>query len=95
MKTVTDAVRSRGAGHLAVFGLLLLLSLLTPRALGAQSSGTTWRDCTDRAFIDYNSCLMESDGWFHRTVCDLAFEADVVWCSAKYAGEVRNAFNGL
>ena len=81
--------------HALLFTLLVAAALLAPRPTGAQSlPGTEARLCTDDAWADYNGCLMESDGFFHRLTCDLAFEADVIWCSAKYGGQVKNAWNG-
>ena len=80
--------------------LMVLLAGLPQLAAGAVAEqekgvGTVWRECTDAAFASYNSCLMESSNWLHRKVCDLAFELDVVACSAKAAGAIRNAWNGV
>ncbi|CAN5645349.1 hypothetical protein BH23GEM9_BH23GEM9_07200 [soil metagenome] len=88
----------RQAGALAGLIAVAVLALAAaPRsAAGAEEAGpgTVWRQCMDGAWADYNSCLMEADGWLHRKVCDLAFELDVVYCTAKTAGEIRNAWNG-
>lgn len=85
----------RSTRYALLFAVLVALSLLAPSAVSGATSnpGTTWRECVDNSFADYNGCLMESDGWFHRKICDIAFEADVVWCSAKYIGEVKSAYD--
>jgi hypothetical protein len=99
MYTKLAVNRSRiGAGHVLALALLSALTLAAPRALrGAETEetlpGTEARLCSDKAWADYNSCLMESDGWFHRKVCDLAFQADYAYCLAVYAGKIKEASN--
>lgn len=89
------AVKEVARIHYAlVFALLAAAAVLAPRAVSAQElPGTEWRRCTDYAWADYNDCLMESDGFFHRLTCDLSFEGNIVWCSAKYGGAVKDAWN--
>lgn len=92
--THANSGRSVARIHFALaFTLLVGAALLLPRPGDAQSlPGTEWRRCTDIAWADYNDCLMESDGFFHRLTCDLAFEGDYLWCSAKYGGDVKDAW---
>jgi hypothetical protein len=95
MNTRIVVGRLGSARYVLLFAVLTAVSLVAPRALSGATSnpGTNWRECVDNSFADYNECLMESSNWFHQKVCDIAFEADVVWCSAKYAGDVKSAYN--
>jgi hypothetical protein len=88
-------IRSSSGRNALLFALLATVLLLAPHALAGATSnpGTNWRECVDNSFADYNSCLMESSNWFHQKLCDLAFEGDVVWCTAKYIGEVKSAYD--
>ncbi|HEX6309426.1 MAG TPA: hypothetical protein VFZ69_14615 [Longimicrobiales bacterium] len=84
----------RVSGHLRVLlasiGVVVALLLLLP---GRARAGD-WKECVDDAFVDYNSCLMNSGGWFDRKLCDLDWEFEVALCTAKAVGEIRNAWNG-
>lgn len=42
------------------------------------------RECTNAAWADYNSCLMEADDWFHRKGCDIYFQAEYLRCWGKW-----------
>jgi hypothetical protein len=68
---------------------LVTVSLVAPQRVAAD--GTEWRHCVDGAWGEYNGCLMESSGWFDRKVCDIAFQLDVVVCSARVIGEIKEA----
>jgi hypothetical protein len=70
-------------------GLLAALFLLAPRDLqGAKS----WKQCIDGSFADYNSCLSSTDSRFEKFLCDVAWEIDVVVCSSRAAGDVRDGY---
>ena len=74
---------------LASVGLLAALFLMAPRDLhGAKS----WKECIDNSFAGYNSCLSSTSGRFERFLCDVAWEIDVVVCSAMAAGDVRKGY---
>jgi hypothetical protein len=95
MKTAMSRARARGVVAAGIITFTLVLATGVRAAEEDKEAGTVWKECMDKAFAHYNSCLMESDGWFHRKVCDLAFELDAVACAAKAAGTIRNAWNGL
>lgn len=81
-----------GKALLVAVALLGSAFLLAPRALyGAEAA--PWKECVDKAFAEYNDCLMENSSWFNRKLCDLQFELDVVICSAAAAGDVKKAWN--
>jgi hypothetical protein len=74
---------------LASVGLLAALFLLAPRDLhGAK----TWKQCIDSSFADYNACLSATDSKFEKFLCDVAWELDVVVCSSKAVGDVRDGY---
>jgi hypothetical protein len=69
------------------------LYVLAPmEAAGAEAEG--WKECVDEAFLGYNKCLMSASGWFEHKLCDLDWELEVAYCSAKAVGDIRNAWNG-
>ena len=75
----------RALAALALFALLPLL-------MSAPATGTSMlATCTDSAWSDYNTCLVDSSTWWMRTGCDVGFSADYAYCWAKYAGEFRGA----
>lgn len=91
MKSRGGSVRRRTLGMLAALGAAGALYLLVPAdARGAEA----WKECVDEAFAGYNTCLMNSGGWFERKLCDLDWELEVALCTAKAVGEIRNAWNG-
>ena len=73
--------------------LLMILSLAAhanARELAEPvPAGTQFKQCTDTAFKNYNECLMGADRWWERTLCDVAFEGDVVWCGSVYYHRVK------
>jgi hypothetical protein len=71
--------------------VLPLLALAVPQTASAEAG--EWRHCIDDAFADYNSCLMESEAWLSRKICDLSWELDVVLCTAQRLGEINAALN--
>lgn len=73
---------------LATAGLLAGLLLLAPRDASAD-----WKDCVDRAFAKYNSCLMQSTSWFNRALCDVNWEFDMAYCTAGTIGGIRNIYH--
>jgi hypothetical protein len=84
----------RNVRYALMFSTLAVLALVAPRTVsGAETTlpGTTWKECTDAAFADYNDCLMESASWFSRKICDLAFEGNILWCSTKFYGALKEA----
>lgn len=83
------AAAARGLLASAVVAALVVLAR---PALGAEAE--TFQECVDEAFAGYNACLMESDGWFHRKLCDISWELEVAVCAAEKVGEVRRAWNG-
>jgi hypothetical protein len=56
-------------------------------------AGTQFIECTDHAWADYNKCLMEAGGPFTRKLCDLAFEADIIWCGAVLKRQITTGSN--
>jgi hypothetical protein len=77
--------RSRSANRaLAALPLLALLFLLPAPAPAATASEL--RVCTDRAWADYNTCLVESGTEWQRTGCDVGFSTDYTLCWARYIG---------
>lgn len=68
---------------------LLALMMAVPVRVEAQGAGTQWKGCVDDALLDYNECLMEGGGWFSQKLCDIAFQIDVVVCSATVWGTVK------
>jgi hypothetical protein len=95
MKIVAGAARARTGVLAGLITVAAAAAALPARVSGAvEGVGTVWRECVDEALLDYNGCLMESENWFHRKICDLAFELDVVACTAKAIGEIRNSWNG-
>lgn len=81
------------AGHtrrrvlLATAGLLAALLLFAPRDARAD-----WKDCVDKAFAKYNSCLMQTSSWFERALCDLNWEFDMAYCTAGTLGGIRRIY---
>ena len=56
-------------------------------------AGTQYRGCVDQSWKDYNQCLGDADGWFSRSVCDLAWEADVFYCAAVLKRQLMSGSN--
>ncbi len=89
----TGATRATLA--LIAFLPALLLVPLAARASEAaeaeseQLAGTQFVACTDQAWKEYNNCLMNADRRWEKTLCDIAFDADVVYCGAVYARRIR------
>lgn len=46
--------------------------------------GTDFVKCQDGAWADYNKCLMSTNVKWEKSLCDLAFQADVAWCASVY-----------
>lgn len=84
----------QGMGRYALFGSLLVLSLVALVAPQLSAQSRTWRECVDDALLDYNQCLMEAGTSFSKTICDLAWEFETVRCTAEAIGDIRRAFNG-
>jgi hypothetical protein len=53
-------------------------------------AGTQFNACTQAAWASYNSCLRNASFGWERALCDLAFEADVVFCGAVYYRTVKS-----
>lgn len=79
---------------LAIFPVLLLAPIAS-RALHAEVSesesgpGTDFIACTDRAWADYNRCLLNASESWEKRLCDIAFEADAAWCGSVYWRRLR------
>ena len=54
-----------------------------------SGAGTQFVACVDKALLDYNDCLMSTNSEWRKRLCDLAFQADVVWCGAVYKKRVE------
>jgi hypothetical protein len=75
---------------IAAVAVIAAFMLLAPRpAHGA----VTWKECVDKAFAEYTSCLMESTSWFNRKLCDFDWEIKTTICSAYAIGDIRKAYN--
>ncbi|HEX6693934.1 MAG TPA: hypothetical protein VF035_04435 [Longimicrobiales bacterium] len=82
----TSTVR-RGVRRLALVVAAVGSVAAANAAVSAQmeqgpGAGTQFIACTDQAWADYNKCLVDAGGPFSRKLCDLAFEADIIWCGA-------------
>jgi hypothetical protein len=76
---------------------ILMLAPFASRAAHAESAeeaaggaGTEFVACQNAAWHDYNECLMSSDHEWEKKICDLAFQADIVWCGSVYWKRVQN-----
>ncbi len=65
------------------FRSFIVAPLLLTGASGAAGGTTSQADCEAAAYRIYNSCLMSSDNYWHRILCDLAFEFNVSNCVRK------------
>ncbi|MEO5510076.1 MAG: hypothetical protein ABIV28_06055 [Longimicrobiales bacterium] len=75
---------------LPVFMLLPMASNAVARETAeVEGAGTEFLECTNTGWRDYNSCLMKSDFSWERKICDIVFEADVVWCGAVYYKRIK------
>jgi hypothetical protein len=78
--------------------LALALAPLAPRAWAQEvreSDGdTSWTECMDESLLEYNECLMSAGTAFSRMICDIAWQLEVVRCTAEALGEIRQAFRG-
>ena len=83
----TSAMR-RGVRHFALAAAAIASIAGAHTAVSAQlqqqepGAGTQFITCTNQAWTDYNKCLGNAGGFFSRSLCDLAWEADVIWCGA-------------
>jgi hypothetical protein len=73
---------------------VLVVALAAVLATQAAAQRSTYRECIDNSLLEYNSCLMDAGTSFGMLVCDLSWELEVAYCTAKALGEIRNAFNG-
>jgi hypothetical protein len=74
---------------LPVLMVLPIASQATAREMAETvPAGTEFKLCTDTAWSNYNECLVTADRWYDRTLCDLAFEGDIVWCGSVYRRRV-------
>ncbi|HSJ07778.1 MAG TPA: hypothetical protein VK936_13825 [Longimicrobiales bacterium] len=71
--------------------VVMMVAVLATQASAQRSS---YRECIDNSLLDYNSCLMDAATTFGKLVCDLSWELEVTYCTAKALGEIRNAFAG-
>ena len=78
----------RATRALAALPLLALLLLSPARTPAAMATGDL-RQCTDRAWADYNSCLVWTATEWERTGCDVGFSTDYALCWARYLGAIR------
>lgn len=85
MTFVTPATSLRS---LLLGGVLLVLAALAAAARPAAATTSPLRTCTNAAWADYNDCLMETDSWWVRKGCDIAFEAEYVRCYAYYYKDI-------
>jgi len=67
---------------------LLSLLLLSP-APAPAAVASDLRVCTDKAWAEYNSCLVQTGSEWERTGCDVGFSTDYALCWAKYIGVVK------
>jgi hypothetical protein len=79
------------AGRRALAAAVAVAVAVLGVALPGKVSAGEWKACVDTAFADYNSCLMSAGGKFDRWLCDIDFELDIVLCSAKFVGDVKEA----
>jgi hypothetical protein len=77
---------TRVARALAV-PLLALLALSPSPAPAAEASDL--RVCTDKAWAEYNTCLVQASSEWQRTGCDVGFSADYTLCWAMYIGTIK------
>jgi len=68
---------------------LLALLLIAPARSPAAVAGDLYA-CTQRAWDDYNTCLVQTSTEWERTGCDVAFSTDYALCWARYFGTIRD-----
>ena len=88
----------RGVRHLALAVAAVASVAAAHVAVSAQQeqgpgAGTQFIACTDQAWADYNKCLVDAGGPFSRKLCDLAFEADIIWCAAVLKRQLTTGSN--
>jgi hypothetical protein len=74
---------------------ILVLAPFAPRIAHAEMAeagpaGTDFVACQDKAWANYNSCLMNSDHEWEKKLCDIAFQADIVWCGSVYWKRIQS-----
>lgn len=77
---------------LLLIAAMLLLNAQQVRGQEQEPEEEDFSECIDDSFAEYNSCLMDSGGWFSRLICDLDWEADVAQCGAEQVGQIRGAW---
>lgn len=87
-----SATPRRANRALAALPLLALLLLSPARAPAAEASNL--KACTNGAWAEYNSCLVDSYSGWERTECDITFSSDYALCYARYFGLVRSILVG-
>jgi hypothetical protein len=86
------AAPQRARRALAALPLLALLLISPARAPAAEASNL--KACTNGAWSEYNSCLVDTYSEWERTECDISFSADYALCYARYFGLVRSVLVG-
>jgi hypothetical protein len=82
--------RSRLAKRALAALPLLALLLVAPAPAPAM---TALKACTNAAWADYNTCLVESaSSEWEMTECDVSFSFDYAECYAKYFAGIKNLF---
>lgn len=91
--TTTWRKRARVAALIALPALVLApvaaRSVRAEMEMEESGPGTEFVKCQDEAWVDYNKCLMNARTSWEKKLCDLAFEADVVWCGSVYWRRVK------
>lgn len=83
--------RSRPAARALLALPFLALLLLAPAAAPAATSSEL-KQCTDKAWAEYNTCLVQTSSEWERNGCDVAFSTDYAMCWAKYLGTIKAFF---
>ena len=95
MKLQTQLATWRKRAQLTTLAALPIFVLAPFAARSAHAEmaesnpGTDFVKCQDTSWADYNSCLMSSDFEWEKHLCDIAFQADIVWCGAVYYRRVK------
>jgi hypothetical protein len=84
MKTWRRRAQLTVLAALPVFALAPAATRVFGEETVVDGPGTDFVKCTDDAWASYNKCLMSSTFSWEQKLCDLAFQADVVYCGSVY-----------
>lgn len=89
-----DVARRTRAQLAALFALAIVciapLSLRALEAAEGPGAGTQYVECSNQAWKDYNSCLVQSTWEWEKKICDIAFSADQAFCISVYYRRLVN-----